>query len=144
MNQENRTQMREYAWKYFSLHSDQRLKTFNFYLLLVTVILGGLLAFLRDAKTPVLAAPAGFLLTLLSLIFWKLDRRNRELIVHSEAMLKQIEADIPDDDAPAGCRLFTNEEQKTNQVRQDRRVGWNPVTWFSGHYTYSDCLRAMF
>jgi hypothetical protein len=144
MSPENRNQMREYAWKYFSLHSDQRLKTFNFYLLLVAVVVGGLLAFLKDAKDPALAAPAGFLLTFLSLIFWKLDRRNRELILHSEAMLKQIEADIPDADVPAECRLFTNEERQTSQIGQNWRVGWNPVTWFRGHYTYSDCFRAMF
>jgi len=145
MTPENRNQMREYAWKYFSHHADQRLKTFNFYLLLVTVVFGGLLAYLKDAKVPALAAPVGLLLSFVSLVFWKLDRRNRDLIVHSEAMLKQIEVDIPDSEVPATCRLFGNEEQQTSQVRQDRRINvWNPFSWFRPLYTYSDCFRAIF
>jgi hypothetical protein len=144
MQEESRNEMRKYAWQYFSLHSDQRLKTFNFYLILVTVVLGGLLAFIKDAKVPQLGAPAGLLLAFLSFIFWKLDRRNRELIQHSEDILKRIENDIPTAEVPAELRLFMQEQAKTDEIRTARRVGWNPRSWFKGHYSYSDCFRAMF
>src|SRR5438128_12537956 len=72
MREKDRSEAREYAWRYFSLHADQRLKTFNFYLILVTVILSGVLAFVKDAKVPLLAAiPVILLLPLLSFVFYK-------------------------------------------------------------------------
>jgi drug/metabolite transporter (DMT)-like permease len=70
MPEEHRSETREYVWRYFSLHADQRLKTFHFYLILVTVVLGGALTFLKDAKTPpAVAAPVSILLPVLSLFF---------------------------------------------------------------------------
>jgi hypothetical protein len=40
MDEKRREELRDQAWKYFALHADQRLKAFNFYLILCTVIAG--------------------------------------------------------------------------------------------------------
>jgi hypothetical protein len=145
MDKDRRNEMRQYAWNYFSLHSDQRIKTFNFFLILFAVLVGGLLAFIKDAKYPPLGGvPGGLLLMILSLIFWKLDCRNRELIHHAEDALRIIEADIPESEAPKEMRLFTEEDQKGETGRQARRPSWNPRTWIVGRYNYSDCFAAMF
>lgn len=145
MEKEHRKEMRDYAWQYFALHADQRIKTFNFFLILVAVILGGLLAFVKDAKLPPLGGvPGGLLLIILSWVFWKLDTRNRELIHHAEEALRTIEADIPETESPKQLRLFTEEDEKTDKCRSEAKLTWNPLSWIVGHYNYRDCFRAVF
>jgi hypothetical protein len=145
MEQPARNETRDYAWKYFALHADQRLRAFNFYLLIVAVILGGLLAYLKDARSPVYAAPAGFLLPILSYIFWRLDGRSQEFIRHAETVLKAIEKDIPVEQVPEELRLFIGEDTKTQQLRKQRGTpGLNPISWARGHFGYYGCFKAAF
>jgi hypothetical protein len=145
MEQQARNETRDYAWKYFALHADQRLRAFNFYLVLVALVLGGLLAYLKDARSPAYAAPAGFLLAILSYIFWRLDGRSQEFIKHCESVLKAIEKDISGDQIPEGLRLFIGEETKTQQLRKERGTpGLNPISWVRGHFGYYACFKAAF
>jgi hypothetical protein len=141
VNEENRLKHQDYAWNYFALHADQRLKTFNFYLILVAVVLGGLLTFLKDAKDPRLGLPAGLLLVVLSYVFYRLYGRNRELINHAQEVLKVTEERLPKE-----LQLFTGEETKTGERRrtQGKPTWWNPVSWVFGHYTYRDSLNVVF
>jgi len=44
---------RDYIWKYWVCHADQRLRTFHFFILLVTVFLAGILTYLKDARYPI-------------------------------------------------------------------------------------------
>jgi hypothetical protein len=78
-NASARAETREYAWKHWSFHADQRLRTFHFYILVVSVLVAGILAYLKDAPQPWFAIPGGMLLGFLSFIFWRLDCRNRVL-----------------------------------------------------------------
>jgi hypothetical protein len=146
MDQQDQKETRDYAWKYFALHADQRLRTFNFYLLIVTVVIGGLLAYLKDARSPAYAAPVGLLLTVLSYIFWRLDGRARELIQHAEEVLKAVEEDIQPEKVSGKLRLFAGEDQKTEALRapHGRLRLWNPFSWYFGHYSYYDCFKATF
>jgi hypothetical protein len=145
MTDNDRRDLRDYAWKYFALHADQRLRTFNFYLLIVAVIVGGVLAYLKDARSPAYAAPAGFLLAALSYLFCRLDRRAQEFIKHSEGVLKAVERDILADQVPEDLRLFEGEDKKTKDLRQKHGMpGWNPVSWVTGHFGYYACLKAAF
>jgi hypothetical protein len=146
MDAQDRKDTRDYAWKYFALHADQRLRTFNFYLLIVTVIVGGLLAYLKDARSPAYVVAAGLILMVLSWIFWRLDGRACELIQNAEDVLKAVEVDIPTEQVPEELRLFAGEQKKTEALRraQGGRPGWNPVSWVRGHYSYYDCFRAAF
>lgn len=139
-----RDEMRDYAWKYFSMHADQRLKTFNFYLVLVTVIIGGMLAYIKDAKHPSYCFPVGLLLLALSFVFWKLDIRTRELIRHAEDALKLIEQDSKNDGLPEEMSLFCQEDSKTAAIRQIRKLSWSPISWWRAHYSYSDCFQIVF
>lgn len=38
MDEKIRNEIHDYVWKYFQIHADQRLKTFNFYMILCTLI----------------------------------------------------------------------------------------------------------
>jgi hypothetical protein len=144
MDIERRDAMRDYAWKYFSMHADQRLKTFNFYLILVTVILGGVFAYIKDAAHPSFMSPVGFLLAVVSYLFWRLDIRTQELIRHAENALKRIEQDGHDDGIPVELRLFEQEESKTEIIKSSRRLKWSPSSWWGAHYSYSNCFHIVF
>ncbi len=43
MDEELRKELRTHAWAYFDRHAEQRLKTFNFYLILCGAIVAGVL-----------------------------------------------------------------------------------------------------
>lgn len=76
------------AWDYFQLHSTQRLTTFNFYLVIASVLTAGLVStFQKDFIFPIAGMALGGLLSFFSFIFWVLDRRNSQLIKNAEAAL---------------------------------------------------------
>ena len=143
-----RNELREYAWKYFSLHADQRLKTFNFYLTLYAFAFGGLVVFIKDAKSAALGVFAGVVLALLSFVFWRFDGRNKELVEVSHAALRQLEADDERvsgaTDAPHPTTLFSSEKLFTDKQKKDKPLTWNPLTWWTAHYTYSRCFNVLF
>ncbi len=135
-------ELRDYAWGYFALTADQRIKTFNFFLVLVTVILAGVLAFTKDAREPALGGiPGGVLLMAIAFVFWKLDCRNREFIDNAKAALLKAESDFPQQE----FKLLTEQDTKTKDARTKQgRISFNPNSWLRAHYTYHHCFRAMF
>jgi hypothetical protein len=136
-------ELRDHAWRYFTLHADQRLKTFNFYLIVATVLLGGGLTALKDNVLPQPGAALAFYsLAVLSFVFWKLDQRNRELVKHGEAALLFIEARLPAplaEDAPE-LRIFAHEAETTADAR--RKQSWWRL--WSRPMSYSDCFGMVF
>lgn len=138
-------ELRKYAWEYFSLHADQRLRSFNFFLILAAILAGGSLTALNDDLFSRLAPAIGFYaLVLCSFVFWKLDQRTRELIHHGEAALKVIEARLfrsePKDKSQRILSIFTNEEETTAAARKGQSW-WMP---WSRSLSYSDCFRLVF
>jgi hypothetical protein len=132
MDEKKREELRDQARKYFALHADQRLKAFNFYLILCTVIAGGLLTLIKDARDPRIAIPVALLLPSLSLVFWKLDTRNRQLIAHSQEALMFFEDDPTlktADGTPHVAQLFQFEKHFTGQKKP---------------WTYRRCFNAVF
>jgi hypothetical protein len=140
MDREEISEWREYAWKYFSLHAEQRLKTFHFFVVLSTVISGAILTIIKDMSNAAYAAPMCYLLSFLAFIFWKLDQRNRELIKHGESALQSLEKDtmasVPE---PASVHLFVSEEGKTNAKKRFPKA---PL--MSAHFSYTNCFNWVF
>lgn len=142
MDKTLQSEMREYAWQYFSLHSDQRLKTFNFYVILSTVIAGGMLTILKDSGNQLLASPLAFTIAFTSFIFWKLDIRNKQLIKHAEDALKYIEGHSglgEGNGSPHVLTLFKHEEFKTNGLKR-----FPHSSLLHSHWSYSACFNAVF
>jgi hypothetical protein len=114
------TDLRKQAWDYFQLHASQRLTTFNFYIVISSLLTTGLLGtFQKDYKTPFLGAGLGALLTFLSFVFWKLDERNKLLIKNAESALRHFEslvAPAPGSE-PHVTQLFLREEWVTDKTR---------------------------
>jgi len=142
MDEKLRCELRDYAWKYFALHADQRIKTFNFFLVLCTFTTGGLIALLKDAQDARLGAPVALAVTFISFIFWRLDIRNKELIHGSEAALILLEKDgrLKDNGKVTNpLKIFTSEQNATDARKRERFLGFLPR-----HYSYSTCFNAVF
>lgn len=142
MDDKLRAEMRDYAWKYFELHADQRIKTFNFFLILCVFIGGGLIAMLKDTQGSTICAVPAFSLSFISFIFWRLDVRNKHLVQHAQEALKVLENDdrLPDETAiPHRLKLFSHEEYLGIRERQRRILRFIPT-----YYSYSTCFRAVF
>lgn len=142
MDGEHRKELRDYAWKYFSLHADQRIKTFNFYILLCGLGATVITTTVKDIGNQFAASVMSFGLALISLVFWKLDVRNKELIKTSEAALKYLEEldDLPvENEIPNRLNIFRREEHDTIQRRTGvHKQGKGP------HFSYSMCFNILF
>ena len=136
-------ELRKQAWDFFQTQASQRLTTFNFYLVLSSLLSTGFIATSRpEFDMPHLSVTFGFLLVLFSFIFWKLDQRNRGLIKGAEETLKFFEKNSNFQDIegiPHIAKRFVREEFYTNQKKANR--SW--CIW-RNQYTYSECFRAVF
>lgn len=129
--------VRDHAWDYFELHAEQRMKTFHFYILLETGLVGAMLVSARIGTANTwLFAVIGFFMAMLSFIFFKLDERTKGMIKVAEDSLKACEARM-------GQRLafdmsstlpFTNEPQAKGLVGKS----------FRGVVSYSTSFRTIF
>lgn len=135
--------LRKQAWDYFQMHSSQRLTTFNFYIVISSVIATALFStFQKDYKVPSLGVFLGLLMVLFSYIFWKLDVRNKQLIKGAEAALKYFEgiSELEDKDGmPHIAKLFQHEEYETNK-RKDN----NSMFPWKSFYSYSNSINRIF
>jgi len=118
---------RQYVWNYFQLHASQRLTTFKFYITISSIISTGYVAIVGTNVIPILAILFGFILSLLSFIFCKLDSRNKQLIKNAEEALKYLESihdssnGIPTNKNVASVlKIFTYEEEQTNRMKKDK------------------------
>jgi ABC-type multidrug transport system fused ATPase/permease subunit len=130
--------MQEYAWKYFQVHASQRLTTFNFYLVISAVLVTGFFAVTKEDKF-CFGVILGLLLMLVSLVFYKLDRRNRDLVGYGEKALKVLEGRlfaVANEDAV--LRIFCHEESET---ARKKAVWWPP---WRIYLTYARCFALVF
>jgi len=130
---------RDYAWNYFALHADQRIKAFHFYILLSTAIIGGFALLMKNGELYKWMAVFGALLVFFSFVFWKLDNRNRQLVWNGEAALEFLDAQhqLPDQaGVPHVLRIFTHEKV----TRADLPL----YPLMAGHFTYARCFRWVF
>ncbi len=118
-----RSRLRDYAWKYFQFHADQRMKTFHFFLLISGGVIAGFVSKAGDQKG--VAAALGFLLSFMCLVFGKLEKRNRELVKNGEAALKHLDdfEGLKDKgNEPNPLRLFTRDDFVTRQFPKERNI----------------------
>ena len=104
---------RENAWRHFTVHADQRLKMFQFYITVSTALLAGGLLFLRTNSNDLAVGFLGFLATFFSFVFWKLEDRTRTLVKNAEDAIKHLDesVDLPDlNNEPSPLKLFTRDD----------------------------------
>lgn len=135
--------LREQAWNYFQMHASQRLTTFNFYIIISSVITTGLVTtFQQSYGFPRGGIFLGCLLAFFSFVFWKLDKRTKHLIRNAEAALRafenMVEANEPEG-TPGEARLFSYEEWETQQ-----RKLTSAFLFWTRQLSYSDCFNLVF
>lgn len=97
-----------YAWNWFEYHAGQRLTAFNYFLILIGVVVVGYLKCVELAgKSQLgmeqagmakvwwsLASAIGFFGMIISVAFWFLDIRNEELVNCGRSALDQLETSL--------------------------------------------------
>jgi hypothetical protein len=152
MDEKIRKELRDHAWSYFALHADQRLKTFHFYLILVTVIFGAAVTIANNEKGFRLIGLLALLLSFLSFVFWKLDKRNIQLIENGEEaiILTEDESGLPDEmGVPHRLKLFRREKYETDKLCEvHEKNAWRKFMsyiWpWTVHFPYAKCFDRVF
>jgi hypothetical protein len=77
---------KEIGLEWFKIHADQRLRIFNFFLLVAGFSIGGFFTSLQ-IKSAIAASTVAFLLGVVCICFKLLDRRTSQLMKHGERLL---------------------------------------------------------
>ena len=134
MNPETRRELRDYAWKYFELHAEHRLKAFGFFVLLSSAIVGGFVTIVTSSKSTSGLWLLPFSLIFLNFVFWKFEERTRALVKNGEDVLKYLDSTLHKiDGEPHPTMLFHIDDRATESARKYSLV--------SGHFSYSRCIR---
>ena len=102
---------RQFVWDHFKFNAEQRLKGFNFFVLLSIFANGGVFAAIERQLSPCLLMLLGFFVALLAMVFWLVDARSRNLLHLTIPALKEIEAAFPE-----SHRLFAIDAQEQGSI----------------------------
>lgn len=109
------------AWKYFQQHAQQRIAYFNFFVVFSTILTTGFVTTNQKSfEQHYLGIGVGVIQTFLSLMFYKIEERNRFLIKHSENIIKSIENKY-ESLGMNSYRLFTMEDEISNQIKTNQK-----------------------
>jgi hypothetical protein len=84
----------DYAWRWFAYHADQRLKMFNYMLVVFGIFAVGIVNTLDKHLPKVIAVGLSVSAVILAIIFRLLDRRNRDLTWLGEDILRDLEPTV--------------------------------------------------
>jgi len=113
------------AWDYFQQHANQRIRYFNFFVILSSLMTTGLLTTFRESfHVPLIGMIIGILQMVFAFVFWKIDERNKFLTKNGENTIKEIERNYffgNNHDYSQKLRFFTNEEIETDKRARETR-----------------------
>lgn len=115
------------------------MKTFNFFLIVAGLMASGITTLLSKDGDPRWICPLGGTLTLLSIIFWKIDQRNRMLVRNGESAIRHLDSlhlHPKDDGVPHVLEIFARDDHMTS------RAPILPLN--SGHFSYTKSLGLVF
>lgn len=84
------------VWDHFKFNADQRLKGFNFFILLSIFADGGVLTALDKKFDPNLIVLLGLFTLVLAIVFWLVDSRSRNLLQLTIPALRDMEVAFPE------------------------------------------------
>lgn len=123
----------DHLWKYFEIHSQQRMMLFNFYIVICGVISSVIGYGIQSTKDLIsLEITLCILLALFSFLFYKLDQRTSFLIKRSEKALANFENQFN----TTGINLFFNDSDDLTSRNTSRKL--NKV------FTYGQIFRGVF
>lgn len=130
-NSINKKTALELYWKYFELHSNQRMQMINFYITVEVVLFGALFTLItRKTRIPLAEYITSSAITFISIIFWGIDYRTKSLIHCCEDCIKKLEEEYLGKFGEE-LLIIRQSELKTNRMRM-------------GYFTYSKLLGLQF
>lgn len=103
----------QYLCEHYRFNAEQRLKGFNFFVVLSIFAEGGIFTAVEKGFHPLSLALLGGFVVILSAVFWLVDARSRELLGLAVPALKRLERDLPE-----SSRIFSRDSaQKGTIVR---------------------------
>ena len=87
---------KDLVWDHFKFNAEQRLRGFNFFVLLSIFADGGAFTALERDLSPKLLVLLGLFIALLAVVFWLVDSRSRQLLNITIPALKEIELEFPE------------------------------------------------
>ena len=112
------------AWKYFQQHASQRISFFNFYIVVASCMLTGLVTtFGSQFLAHHVGIAIGLMLAMTSFIFFKIDERNKFLTKKGEEALKEIESHYSflgtSGSSPSPLQIFRREEAHSRELKEE-------------------------
>ena len=104
-------QDRDFVWEHFKFNAEQRLRSFNFFVLLSIFADGGVFTALEKSFNPKLVVLLGRFTALLAIVFWLADARSRALLQLTIPALKDIESSFPE-----SHRLFAKDAVQQGRI----------------------------
>jgi hypothetical protein len=86
--EEDAAEVADFAFKWFQLHTDQRLKVFNFFLVVAGICVAGFFTAMQ-ARNPVAASFISSVLVVVCFCFKQLDLRTAQLVEIGEDYLRE-------------------------------------------------------
>lgn len=131
------SEIRNHCWNYFSLHAQQRMSAFQFFITLETALIGAGFFVLQSKPqfaNSYWAIMIGPLIAMLALIFWKIDQRTKDLIKNAEKSLLEIESFFLNNSTIVQHLPFSIDQQSP--------IATFPL--FSGRLTYTKSFGTVF
>ena len=97
----------QYLCEHYRFNAEQRLKGFNFFVVLSIFVEGGIFTAVEKGFHPLILALLGGFVVILSTVFWLVDARSRELLSLAVPGLKVLEEGLPEK-----SRVFTRDSER--------------------------------
>ncbi|WNZ56720.1 hypothetical protein ACJJI5_22235 [Microbulbifer sp. EKSA008] len=94
----------QYLCDHYRFAADQRLKVFNFFVVLTMFVEGGIFTAMEKDFHPLILALLGGFVVILVTVFWLMDIRSRQLLKLAVPALKTLEMGFPEE-----ARIFSND-----------------------------------
>lgn len=136
---ENDKIQRAQAWEHLVLSAKQRLAVLNFYFLIASALAGSQFVLMEKEQTLNALGVLGWLLSVLSLIFWQWDKRSASFVKNSEETLIYYESNIKNkyDIKEDKAFLFIRENQDTEKKKAQN-------FWSLPYLTFTRSLRYLY
>ena len=130
-----------YVLELFKYVGEQRLKTFNYYAVILAATTAATLTTVKGLPREVLLL-CGTMHVVVALVFWMIDCRNRELLCNVRKAMRSYENDA---EFPESMRVMNHDEaeQKSsylppNKADKETPAGWHPK------FTYTKAFQIAF
>lgn len=132
---------KSFLWEHFKLHADQRIKAFNFFVILSIFANGGAFTAIEKQLPSSLIIILGVFIASLSCIFWIVDSRSHALIRLTIPGLIEFEKEFE-----KGCKPFSEDLNKGSRFFRYTYAFWAlfSLQIFIGSYVIFYAVRELF